>query len=112
MTTLPAWPKEGYPSRATAEAWARESKALYRGRLESQYIHLSQQFLYPHHCPNCLTPMAVVDATHIEGDDFICSQCEAKLRYVVPLVQVGPVSWEWALAPHQISKPDSQEAEK
>jgi hypothetical protein len=55
--------------------------------------------------------MAVVDAIHVKGDDFVCGVCEAKLIFVVPLVQVGPVHWEWRIAPGQINV-DSQDPEK
>lgn len=106
MTELPEWPKEGFPDRAAAEAYAKAPEpARLHTSLDKQRIKLAREWLFPHPCPNCLEPMAIVDALHVEGDNFVCSRCEAKLLFTVPLVQVGPVYWEWRLAPGQIGKP-------
>jgi hypothetical protein len=109
---FPEWPKDDYPDRATAEAWANapQPSRLFAS-VDQQRIKLAQQWLFPHKCPNCLQPMAVVDAIHVKGDDFVCGVCEAKLIFVVPLVQVGPVHWEWRIAPGQINRV-SQDPEK
>jgi hypothetical protein len=109
MTELPEWPKD-YPDRATAEAYAKANPKLYPP-VDGQRIKLSREWLFQHECPNCLEPMAVVDAIHISGDDFKCSACGAKLLYTVPLIQVAPVHWEWRIAPHQIA-PDVLSTEK
>lgn len=108
MPDLPDWPKSDYPDRPTAEAWARQNPKL-RTSLQGQYIKLAREFLYPHRCPNCEQPMAVVDAIYVEHDDFVCSFCEAKLIFTVPIVQIGPVHWEWRLAPHQIPKKEGSD---
>jgi hypothetical protein len=116
MSELPAWPKDGYPDRATAVAYAQASMTPAASRLyislDKQRMILARAFLYPHACPNCEAAMAVVDARHVSGDDFVCTNCEAKLVFTVPIVATGPTYWIWQLAPHQIPTPDSQESEK
>jgi predicted RNA-binding Zn-ribbon protein involved in translation (DUF1610 family) len=103
MAALPEWPKDDdFPDRATAEAYANANPKLHLS-VDGQRIHLSKQWLFPHACPNCLVAMAVVDAIHEKGDNFKCSACGVRLLFTVPLVQVGPVYWEWRLAPGQIA---------
>lgn len=113
---FPEWPKDDYPDRATAEAWANApSPSRLFDPVDQQRIMLAREWLIPIRCPNCLSPMAVVDAIHVEGDDFVCGFCEAKLQFIVPAVATGPAYWTWSLAPFQIGnvKPiDSQDPEK
>lgn len=115
MSNLPEWPDDDYPSREVAEAYANApSPSRLYASIDRQRISLAKEWLVPIRCPNCLSPMAVVDAIHVDGDDFVCSVCEAKLRFVVPVVAAGPAYWMWDLAPFQIGnvKPvDSQDPE-
>jgi len=104
MSKLPPWPHNDYPDRATAEAYANApSPSRLYASLDRQRIMLAREWLVPVGCPNCEQPMAVVDAVHVKGDDFICGVCEAKLLFTVPLFGGGPTYWHWTLAPGQIN---------
>lgn len=100
---LPAWPKDDYPNRTTAEAYAGATPSRIYASVDRQRIMLAREWLVPVPCPNCEQPMAVVDAIHVQGDDFVCSVCEAKLRFTVPLFAIGSAYWHWVLAPGQIN---------
>ena len=117
MSTLPPWPNDDYPDRATAEAYANAvSPSKLYAAVDQQRIMLSKEWLLPLPCPNCEQPMPVVDALHVEGDNFVCGVCEAKIIFTVPIVATGPSYWHWRIAPGQINvdrlNGDSQDPEK
>lgn len=96
-------------TREEAQTYADETVtrvAGVSGALLKQKRYLAKNYLTPVPCPNCLAPLALVDAVHVEDPDtndrFDCPHCGAKLLHTVPLVHLAGPIWSWSLLPHQI----------
>lgn len=97
----------GFMTREEAEHYAAlptDARLIYG--LDRQRQYLARHWLVPQPCPNCLKPLALVDAIHVDdpetNDRFDCVHCGAKLRHIVPLVAIAGVIWTWDLEPNQI----------
>jgi hypothetical protein len=68
-------------------------------------------------CPNCAHHLNVFEAQGIDVDDYDaagptekkpmhCTKCKRALRYVVPIISVGP-GWYWSLIPIKVEDNDA-----
>ena len=63
-------------------------------------------------CPNCATPINVIEAGNLNLDepppentsepDYFCPACHRELQFVVPLFPTGRAWYLWQLVPEKI----------
>lgn len=81
------------------------------GPIERQRRFVLQQHVQQKACPNCATPLNVmeacgetVDGFKLDGshpdDSYRCPECQRGLRYVLPMIG----GWHWALIPIDLKK--------